>query len=177
MKVGGKNVVRAFKHESGKHVVQRYPKTESKGRRHTSTISVAVLPLLEPSFEPLLENEIEVKTQGGSGPGGQHQNTTDSAVRMTHKPTGLQVYINGRCQHANRREALEILTAKVNHLKISQEHNAHNSLRKEQRGGGSRGNKVRTYNFIDGRVVDHRLGTKTTRIKKVMNGHFGLLFK
>ena len=175
MKVVGSGVIRAFRHESGKHVVQRYPKSENKGRRHTSTISVAVLPLLESGAEKLLEKDITVKTQGGSGPGGQHQNRTASAVRMTHEPTGLQVFINGRCQHANRREALDILTAKVNELKRSKEHTAHNSIRKQQMGGGSRSDKVRTYNFIDSRVVDHRLGTRTAQVKKVMAGHFDLL--
>lgn len=174
--MSGKGAERAFKHEAGKHVVQRYPKTESKGRRHTSTISVAVLPLLRLDDRKLSEKEIVVKTQGGSGPGGQHQNRTASAVRMTHVPTGTQVFINGRCQHANRREALEILTARVNAAERAKKIQGRDRLREQQMGGGSRSDKVRTYNFIDKRVVDHRLGTRTTQIGKVMKGQFDLLF-
>jgi peptide chain release factor 1 len=176
MKVSGKGAERAFKHEAGKHVVQRYPKTESKGRRHTSTISVAVLPLLRLDDRTLSEKEITVKTQGGSGPGGQHQNRTASAVRMTHTSTGIQVLINGRCQHANRREALSILTARVNAVERADKVGERNQLREQQMGGGSRSDKVRTYNFIDRRVVDHRLGRRTAQIGKVMRGQFDLLF-
>jgi peptide chain release factor 1 len=175
MKVAGKGAAKAFKHESGKHVVQRYPKTESKGRRHTSTISVSVLPMLRIDDRTLSSNEITVKTQGGSGPGGQHQNRTASAVRMTHNDTGLQVLINGRCQHANRREALDILTARVNELERADKVGERNKLREQQMGGGSRGDKVRTYNFIDGRVVDHKLGKRTAQIGRVMKGQFDLL--
>jgi peptide chain release factor 1 len=175
MKVAGKGAAKAFKHEPGKHVVQRYPATENKGRRHTSTISVSVLPMLRVDDRTLSDNEITVKTQGGSGPGGQHQNRTASAVRMTHTATGLQVYINGRCQHANRREALDVLTARVNELERADKVGERDRRREQQMGGGSRSDKVRTYNFIDRRVVDHRLGKRTTQIAKVMKGQFDLL--
>lgn len=177
MRVAGKGAAEAFRHEPGKHVVQRYPKTERGGRRHTSTISVAVLPLLQISDRKLLDNEVTTKTQSGSGPGGQHRNRTASAVRVTHTATGLQAYVDGRCQHANRKQAMEVLTARVNELERAGKLGKHNAMRENQMDGGSRGNKVRTYNFIDGRVVDHRLGTRTGQIGKVMKGRFDLLFR
>jgi peptide chain release factor 1 len=176
VRFAGKNVWKAFQHESGKHCVQRFPPSEKKGRRHTSMISVAVLPLPPKlALSSLPNDELEVKTQGGSGPGGQHQNKTDSAVRMTHKPTGLQVFINGRDQQRNRREALRILTAKVCERLQSQQAAAYDAKRKSQMGSGGRGDKIRTYNFIDSRVVDHRLGKKTKQIKRVMKGELDLL--
>jgi peptide chain release factor 1 len=140
-------------------------------------VSVAVLPLPpQKDLKPIPSDEIEVKTQGGHGKGGQHQNVTDSAVRMVHIPTKINVFINGRDQHANRREALRILTARVNEHHQSKEKKEYNQHRKRQMGGGNRGDKVRTYNFIKHRVVDHRLGNKTTKIKRVMKGELGLLF-
>jgi peptide chain release factor 1 len=175
-KFAGPNVWDAFKHEGGKHCVQRVPPTESNGRRHTSMVSVAVLPIPEErTLKPLPENEIEVTCQTGHGPGGQHQNKTASAVRMVHKPTKLMVFINGKDQHANRREALKILTAKVRsqeHEKVSQ---AYNDQRKAQLGTGGRGDKIRTYNFIDSRAVDHRTGKKTGNLKGLMKGDLSLL--
>jgi peptide chain release factor 1 len=179
VKFTGRDAGKLFRHEPGKHCVQRVPPTEKKGRRHTSLVTVAVLPM-PPDNEPrpLPDDELEVKTQPGHGPGGQHQNKTASAVRMTHKPTGLQVFINGRDQHSNRREALRILTARVNEHLAEQSNREYARLRKSQRDGGGRGNKVRTYNFIgEGRVVDHRLGVKTRKVKEVMKGRFELLFE
>ena len=139
---------------------------------------MAVLPLpRESEVGPLPSSELVIKTQGGRGPGGQHQNKTDSAVRATHLPTGFQVFVNGRDQHRNRREALRVLTAKVNeHYRRLQEAD-HHRRRRSQMGDGGRGDKIRTYNFIEGRVVDHRLKRKTSKIKQVMNGEFGLLLE
>ncbi len=112
-KISGKGVGNAFKHEPGKHCVQRIPETEAKGRKQTSIVVVGVLPIRnDTGFEPLKDAELEVTTQRGHGKGGQHQNKTDSAVRMRHIPTGLAVFINGRDQHSNKREALKKQDAK-----------------------------------------------------------------
>lgn len=124
----------------------------------------------------LPESELAVTTQGGHGKGGQHQNKRDSAVRMRHVPTGLTVFINGRDQHANRREALRILTAKVNDYKQSQADAQYAVARKAQLGDAGRGGKIRTYNFIDCRAVDHRSGRKTPHVRRVIErGEFELL--
>jgi len=175
VKFCGKKAGMAFKHESGKHCCQRVPVTESKGRRHTSIISVAVLPIKSHDDKPLIDTDLTVTTQGGHGPGGQHQNATDSAVRMIHKPTRLSVFINGKSQHANKREARKILTARVNSFYHQQQDDAYNSHRKKQMNGGGRGDKVRTYNFISGIVKDHNLRTKTGNIEGVMRGKFQLI--
>jgi peptide chain release factor 1 len=173
----GEGAADAFRHEPGKHCVQRVPPGEGNGRRHTSMVSVAVLPVLAVGpREELPEKDLTIKTQCGHGPGGQHQNKTASAVRMTHRPTGLQVFINGRDQHANRREALKVLTARVRAYHREREQAELDAARKQQLGDGGRGNKVRTYNFIDSRVVDHRLGVRTRNVKEVMRGRLDLLF-
>lgn len=175
VKFTGIGAAQAFAQESGKHVVQRVPPTENNGRRHTSVISVAVLPINESVEAPLKDVDLQITTQRGHGKGGQHQNTTDSAVRMKHIPTGLTVFINGRDQHANKREARKILTARVNALLQGQKNADYSKLRQMQMDGGSRSNKIRTYNFIDSRVVDHRTGKKTSQIRQVMRGEFDLV--
>ncbi len=138
-------------------------------------VSVAVLPIPD-DIPGLRDDDIEVTTCGGHGPGGQHQNKTDSAVRMRHTPTGLTVFINGRKQHANRREARRILAARVAELMRERADAEYSGERRAQMGGGGRGNKVRTYNFMNSRVVDHRLGRKTSQIRRVMRGEFRLLW-
>jgi peptide chain release factor 1 len=173
----GSNVWKAFKYESGKHVVQRCPPTENRGRRHTSTISVAVLPLFQENKVNIIDKDLEVTTQRGHGPGGQHQNKTDSAVRMRHIPTGITVFINGRSQSQNKKDAYEIISAKISQLYASKERNKYDVDRKQQLDGGNRSNKIRTYNFINNRVVDHRLKTKSSNIKKIMNGRLELILK
>jgi peptide chain release factor 1 len=173
----GAGVAEAFRHEPGQHCVQRVPPSETRGRRHTSIVSVAVLPVLPVSkADELPEKDLDVKTQCGHGPGGQHQNKRASAVRMKHRPTGLSVFINGRDQLANKREALKVLTARVRADYREREEAEFQAARKQQLGDGGRGNKVRTYNFIESRVVDHRLGVRTNNIKEVMKGRFDLLF-
>jgi len=175
-KFTGNNVWAAFEHEGGKHCLQRVPPTESNGRRHTSMVSVAVLPIPEEKMmKPLPESELEITCQTGHGPGGQHQNKTASAVRMVHKPTKLMVFINGKDQHANRREALKILTAKVRTQEQSKIAADYNANRKAQLGSGGRGDKIRTYNFIDSRAVDHRTGKKTSNLKSLLKGDLSLL--
>lgn len=184
LKVMGRNVWNAFKHEPGKHVVQRVPPTERSGRWQTSVISVAVLPLPpENKLEPLAEKDLEVTTQTGKQKaGGQNVNKVASAVRMKHKPTGISVFINGRDQGQNKKEALHILTARVNQLRLDRNAAEYENLRetqmKGQNGGrlGGRGDKIRTYNFIKSRVVDHRLGVRTGNIKEVMKGNLKTLF-
>jgi peptide chain release factor 1 len=177
LKVTGTGVWQAFKHEGGKHCVQRVPPTERGGRRQTSMISVAVMPLAPvDKGDEIPENELDIIFQCGHGPGGQHQNKTQSACRMKHKPTGITVFINGRDQHSNKREALGIITARVNAFKNKQTWNEYNAIRKTQMDGGGRGNKVRTYNFIESRVTDHRLNLKTGNIKEFMKGNFSVLF-
>jgi peptide chain release factor 1 len=172
----GEGVWSAFKNESGKHVVQRIPPTESKGRRQTSVISVAVLSIPDKINIVLKDEDLEIKTQGGHGCGGQHQNATDSAVRMIHKPTGLKVFINGRKQIQNRKKARKILTARVNDHYVDIQQSAYGSERQQQMSGGTRSGKIRTYNFLKSCVTDHRLNRKTRHIDGVMRGKFDLLF-
>ncbi len=176
IQIVGKGVWKAFRHESGVHCVQRVPPTESKGRRQTSYLSVAVLSLPpENTLTPLPDSDLDIKPVNIGGPGGQHQNKTESAIRMTHKPSGLQVLINGRDQHSNKREARKILTAKVNEMWNDQKQANYAAERKEKMGSGGRGDKIRTYNFIDSRAVDHRNGKKTKNLKAVMRGNLDLL--
>jgi peptide chain release factor 1 len=177
VKFSGTGVWQAFKNEPGKHCVQRVPPTERSGRRQTSIISVAVLPLPpENKEEPLREQDLETICQTGKQKaGGQNVNKVASAIRMKHKPSGLSVFINGRDQGQNKKEALRILTARVNQIKREKEFNAYSNDRKKQLGGGNRGDKIRTYNFIRGDVVDHKLGTKTNNIKEVMKGNLGFI--
>lgn len=172
--VTGESPWAMFRHEPGRHVCQRVPATESRGRVHTSLVSVAVMSA-RPIPSPLREEDIEVETCGGHGPGGQHQNKTDSAVRMRHVPTGIVVFINGRSQHANRREARRVLVARVASAAREQAEKRQSEGRLAQTGGGRRGDKVRTYNFANGRVTDHRLGRKTRQIGRVMKGDFRLI--
>jgi peptide chain release factor 1 len=176
--VAGQGVGNAFGRESGKHCVQRVPPTEKSGRRQTSLVTVAVLPLPASNKLQLLpEAELEIATQRGSGPGGQHRNKVETAVRITHVPTGLSVYLDGgRSQHQNRVQAHRILSAKVHQHLADQARAAYAERRKAQVGDGGRGDKIRTYNFIDSRAVDHRTGKKTREVHQVIGkGRFDLL--
>lgn len=172
----GERVGHAFRHESGKHVVQRVPPTESNGRRQTSVISVGVLPIRQDIVSPLAEKDLRIEAVALGGKGGQHQNRHYCGCRITHVPTGMKVTLNGREYHSNEREARRILAARVNDAKKAAADAEYAAFKRKQMGDGGRGDKVRTYNFIDSRVVDHRLGSKTGNIKAVMKGDFSKLF-
>lgn len=174
--VSGAHCYKPFRNESGTHCVQRVPPTERSGRRQTSFISVAVLPVLTQQKFQINLDEIEITTQCGHGKGGQNQNKVASAVRVVHRPTGTTVFINGRDQHQNRRTALQVLSARLEYQKITEDQQAMADLKSSQFGSSGRGgSKIRTYNFIDSRVTDHRSGAKTTRIDEVMKGKFELV--
>jgi peptide chain release factor 1 len=176
LKISGKEVYKHFQHESGKHVIQRVPPTEHKGRRHTSLITVNIVPLLNGTTK-IKDSELEITTQKGHGPGGQHQNKTESAVRVKHIPTGIQVFINGRDQYRNKQEALIIIAEKVKQLRESTVDAAVAELRKEQVESQGRGNKIRTYNFIDSRIIDHRFNIKSNDIKSFLKGNLEIFYK
>jgi peptide chain release factor 1 len=177
IQISGKNVWEAFKNEIGKHQVQRIPPNERNGRAHTSIIVVGVYKLFEFEDKPLNESDLEIQTQRGSGPGGQHRNKTDSAVRMKHIPTGITVFIDGRDQAQNKSKALQILTGRVNGYYYELARAAYSSEKKEQMGDSGRTGKVRTYNFKTSLVHDHRLDKKTYNIKEIMKGNLDLILK
>jgi peptide chain release factor 1 len=160
-----------MKHEGGPHRVQRVPVTESQGRIHTSSATVTVLPEAEEVEVTIDPNELQVDVYRSSGPGGQSVNTTDSAVRITHKPTGLVVSMQDeKSQIQNRAKALQVLRARL--LKLEQDRQAAelSGARKAQVGGGGRSEKIRTYNFKENRITDHRIGYTAYNLDKVLGG-------
>ncbi len=169
--VRGRNVHAFLKYEAGVHRVQRVPITESGGRIHTSTSTVAVLPKIEPSEIRIDPKDLKVETFRASGHGGQYVNKTESAVRITHLPTGIVVSIQTeRSQHQNREIAMSILRSKLYDLEMRKKMGKISSLRREQIGTGERSEKIRTYNFPQNRVTDHRIDYTTYRLHEVLDG-------
>ena len=170
--IKGQGAYSRMKYESGVHRVQRVPETESGGRIHTSTISVAVMPEVDEDIDIVIEEkDIRVDVMRASGNGGQCVNTTDSAVRLTHYPTGIVVYSQTeKSQLQNKAKAFALLKSKLYDIEQQQRHDAEAELRRSQIGTGDRAEKIRTYNFPQGRVTDHRIGLTLYKLDKVMNG-------
>ncbi|MEK7193756.1 MAG: PCRF domain-containing protein [Patescibacteria group bacterium] len=176
--IEGENVYEDLKQESGVHRVQRIPKTEKAGRIHTSTASVAVIPEVEPKEIQINPSDLEVSFFRSSGPGGQNVNKVETAVRIIHKSTGLVFSSQaGRSQHANREMAFNLLRAKLYEQKQIEEQIKIGALRKEQIGAAERAEKIRTYNFPQDRITDHRIGKKFHNIEKILNGELDPIIK
>ena len=169
--ITGNGAYSVMKYESGVHRVQRVPETESGGRIHTSTITVAVMPEAEDVDVQIDEKDIRIDVMRASGNGGQCVNTTDSAVRLTHYPTGIVIYSQTeKSQLQNKEKAFALLRAKLYDLECQKQHDAEAEARKSQIGTGDRSEKIRTYNFPQGRVTDHRIGLTLYKLDKIMNG-------
>jgi len=168
--ITGENVFARLKYESGVHRVQRVPSTESGGRIHTSAATVAVLPEAEEVDIDIPASDIRIDTMRASGAGGQHVNTTDSAVRITHLPTGLMVTSSEKSQHRNREIAMSVLRARLFDLERQRMADERAADRKAQVGSGDRSERIRTYNFPQGRVTDHRINLTLYKLDQVMTG-------
>lgn len=169
--ITGSGAYSKLKYESGVHRVQRVPDTESGGRIHTSTITVAVMPEVEDVDVVIDEKDIRIDVMRASGNGGQCVNTTDSAVRLTHYPTGIVVYSQTeKSQLQNKDKAFALLRAKLYDLELQKQHDEEAELRRSQIGTGDRSEKIRTYNFPQSRVTDHRIGFTTHNLDGVLNG-------
>lgn len=169
--IKGNEAYRHLKFESGAHRVQRVPKTETQGRVHTSTATVLVLPEIEESEFHLDENDLEISTHRATGAGGQHVNTTDSAVRIVHKPTGIQVNVqDGRSQHENKASAMKLIRSRVAEEMQRIEDEKTGDIRKSKIGTGDRSEKIRTYNYPQNRVTDHRIGLTINQLDRIVEG-------
>ncbi|MCL2163647.1 MAG: peptide chain release factor 1 [Oscillospiraceae bacterium] len=160
-----------FKFESGVHRVQRVPTTESSGRIHTSTVTVAVLPEMDDVDVEIDPNDLEIDTFRASGAGGQHINKTDSAIRITHKPSGIVVTCQDqRSQHKNKDKAMAVLRTRLYDKAVTSQESEVAQSRKSQVGKGNRNERIRTYNYPQGRVTDHRIGLTLYKIESILNG-------
>ncbi|MDA9100810.1 peptide chain release factor 1 [Planktomarina sp.] len=171
--IKGAGVFAKLKYESGVHRVQRVPTTESGGRVHTSAATVAVLPEAEDVDIHIETNDIRIDTMRASGAGGQHVNTTDSAVRITHLPTGLIVVSSEKSQHRNREIAMQVLKTRLYDLERARVDGERSADRKSQVGSGDRSERIRTYNFPQGRMTDHRIGLTLYRLDQILHGDLG----
>jgi peptide chain release factor 1 len=169
--IKGEGVFARMKYESGVHRVQRVPETESGGRVHTSAATVAVLPEAEDVDIHIDANDLRIDTMRSSGAGGQHVNTTDSAVRITHLPTGLVVTSSEKSQHRNREIAMQVLKARLYDMERQRVHDERSADRKSQVGSGDRSERIRTYNFPQGRMTDHRINLTLYRLDQILAGN------
>ena len=168
--ISGKNVFQHLKYESGVHRVQRVPVTESGSRVHTSAATVAVLPEAEEVDILINQGDLRIDTMRASGAGGQHVNTTDSAVRITHLPTGIVVTSSEKSQHQNRANAMQVLRSKLYDQKRELKNQERDAERKEKVGSGDRSERIRTYNFPQGRVTDHRINLTLHKLNQILEG-------
>jgi peptide chain release factor 1 len=173
--VEGEGVFGRLKFESGVHRVQRVPATETQGRIHTSAATVAVLPEAEAVDVQVEDKDLRIDTMRASGAGGQHVNKTDSAVRITHLPTGIVVTSSEKSQHQNRAKAMKVLLARLYDLERRQKDQARAEARKSQVGSGDRSERIRTYNFPQGRITDHRINLTLYTLAQVMEGDLDAL--
>ncbi|OGF83079.1 hypothetical protein A2924_02140 [Candidatus Giovannonibacteria bacterium RIFCSPLOWO2_01_FULL_44_16] len=170
--IRGKNVYDLLKQESGVHRIQRIPVTEKSGRIHTSTASVAVLPIAEETEFEIKDSDLEVTFSRAGGPGGQNVNKVETAVRILHKPSGIVISSRAeRSQQKNRERAMEVLRAKLLDEKLRKEEEIVKKDRKEQIGTADRSEKIRTYNFLQDRITDHRINESWHNIKEILNGN------
>ncbi len=176
--IAGKNVYQSIKNESGVHRVQRVPETESSGRIHTSTATVAVLPVIPTKEIKLKPQNLEVETFRASGPGGQFVNKVETAIRVTHKPTGIVVESQeSRTQQKNKERALSLLKMKLAHMLREQKKEKIDDLRRSQIGSAERSRKIRTYNFAQDRLTDHRLNESWHDLESIMDGNINKILK
>lgn len=171
-KVKGYNVLNLFKEESGKHIVQRVPPTEKRGRKQTSAVFVLVLPVPDCREFVLDEKILTITKEKGTGPGGQKKNKTESACRVVHNPSKISVFIDGRDFQYNKKQALQILTARLSAIDKQKKLEKYSNLRQSQKLDQP---KVRTYNFIDSRVTNNKTGKKTHDIISVMKGQLDII--
>ncbi|MBL3399475.1 peptide chain release factor 1 [Staphylococcus pasteuri] len=169
--VSGNDAYSKLKFENGAHRVQRVPETESGGRIHTSTATVAVLPEVEDVEIEVRNEDLKIDTYRSSGAGGQHVNTTDSAVRITHLPTGIIATSSEKSQIQNREKALKVLKARLYDMKLQEEQQKYASQRKSAVGTGDRSERIRTYNYPQSRVTDHRIGLTLQKLSQIMEGN------
>lgn len=168
--ISGRGVFSKLKFESGVHRVQRVPETEASGRIHTSAATVAVLPEAEEIDIEIRPEDIRIDTMRASGAGGQHVNTTDSAVRITHLPTGLIVTSSEKSQHQNRAKAMQVLRSRLYDIERQKVDSERSADRKSQVGSGDRSERIRTYNFPQGRVTDHRINLTLYKLDRMIEG-------
>ena len=176
--ITGRRVYSRLKHESGVHRVQRVPETETQGRIHTSAVTVAILPEAEEVDVEINPEDLRVDTYRSSGHGGQHVNVTDSAVRITHNPTGMVVTCQDeKSQHKNKAKAMKVLRSRLLDLQQAEQQSKISEERRNMVGSGDRSERIRTYNFPQGRVTDHRIGLTLYKLEEILQGHLDMILE